>query len=108
MGDAEPVVACLEWNAWYNRQPPDEDPRLHVVGRIRCRSGDIRLSLEPTNEGIVNEADLFVLRLGYSGDLKTDDEVERDVEWADVVEGEIKRVEIRGECAAMIQVKIIS
>jgi hypothetical protein len=107
-GSPSPVVECKEWRAWYNREPIATDERLHVAGRVRCLSSDIKLTLEPTNEGVVDDPELFVLTFGYSGERKTDDIAELDVTWAGDVGDDIKSVEIHGECQAQIDVQILS
>ena len=103
-------VTCLDdkWDAWYNKQPGAEDDRLHVAGKVGCSSSSIELTLLPTNEGVVDDPDLFVLRLDATEPEVGDDLYdEKDVDWADPVDREIKRVEIRGVCQATIKVRIV-
>jgi hypothetical protein len=101
-------IECLRWRAWYNLEPPDEDDRLHVAGTVACKSSDIKLTLEPANEGIIDDPELFVLRLSVWVPPESNDEyVERDIGWADSVGQGITRVEIRGDCQATVPVEII-
>jgi hypothetical protein len=112
LGRSGPVkdswIECLKWKAWYNLEPPDEDDRLHVAGTVACKRSDIKLKLEPANEGIVDDSELFVLRLSFWVPPESNDEyVERDIEWADSVGLGIARVEIRGDCQATVPVEVI-
>jgi hypothetical protein len=111
MGRIGPVkdswIECLKWTAWYNLEPPGEEGLLHVAGVVACKSSDIKLTLEPANEGIIDDPELLVLRLSFWVPPDSNDEyVERDIEWADSVGQEIIRVEIRGECQATIPVEV--
>lgn len=105
--DGSRVVECLEWKAWY------EDHLLHVAGRVRCNSGDIKLNLEPAElsteptKGLGDlDPKLLILQLGLSGGLLTDDVVELGVEWAGSPEriAAVERIEIRGACQAHIEI----
>ncbi len=100
-----PNISC-EWSAWYNRMPGSDDPNLHVSGRCELPSGSIRITLEPGNEGIVDEPDLFVLEAKVEvPEVGTDDFVEREVTWEDDVGPDIKRVRVQGDLDANIEVE---
>lgn len=103
--DDKPNITC-KWDAWYNRQPGADDPNLHVVGRCQLPSGSIQITLEPGNEGIMDEPDLFVLQAKVEvPDVGTDDFVEREVSWEGDAGPDIKRVRVQGDLSADIEVR---
>lgn len=100
-------IECLEWHAWYNRMPGADDKRLHVTGTVRCFSGSIQLRLEPGNEGVVNQPELFVLDLWVEiPPFGTDDVVDKDVDWWGDAGQDITVVRIQRGCDATINVFI--
>jgi hypothetical protein len=103
-----PNIECLdEWAAWYDRMPGRNDPNLHVTGKIRCFSGSIQLRLEPGNEGVVEQPELFVLELKVDEPTGgTTDVVDKPVDWSDDVGQGIRVVRIQGPCSATIDVII--
>ena len=102
-----PNIDC-EWSAWYNRQPPGDDPDLHVVGRCKLPSGSIQVRLEQGNEGIVDNPKLFVLECSVEvPPVGTDDWVEREVSWQDDVGQDVETVRIQGDLSATVKVDII-
>lgn len=102
-----PNIEC-EWSAWYNRQPPEPDPCLHVVGHCKLPSGSIEITLEPGDVGVAPDPDLFALECRVEvPDVGTDDFVERDVTWEGDVGPDIKRVRIQGDLSAEVEVEII-
>lgn len=99
-----PNISC-EWSAWYNRMPGTDDPHLHVSGRCQVPSGSIQIRLEPGNEGVIDEPDLFVLDAIINvPDVGTDDFVEREVTWEGEAGPNIKRVRIQRDLEAEIAV----
>ena len=54
---------CFEWEAWYDLMPGAEHDVLHVSGKCEVASSSTDIRLEPDNEGIVDDPELFVLRL---------------------------------------------
>jgi hypothetical protein len=102
-----PDIEC-EWSAWCNRQPPREDPNLHVAGRCMLPSGSIEIRLEPGDEGVVDDPTLFVLQCSVDvPDVGTDDWVEREVSWQDDVGQEIEVVRVQGDLNATVKVDIV-
>lgn len=100
-------TGCRDWDAWYNRMPGSEDRNLHVAGTCECESSSIQLSLKPYNEGIVDEPDLFVLRLEVQRpDVGDTQWVEKQVSWEGPAGGAIKRVRVVGG-ADNIPVRIV-
>ncbi len=100
-----PNISC-EWSAWYNRMPGGDDPNLHVSGRCQMPSSSIQVTLEPGNEGVVDEPDLFVLEVSVTvPDVGTTDFVERDVTWEGDAGPDIKRVRIQGDLEAQMVVE---
>lgn len=99
-------MECFDWEAWYDRMPGANDDDLHVTGKCRLESSSIQVRLEPGNEGIVDEPDLFVLELEVERPPAGDDMVEeREVSWnGDAGQG-IKRVRIRGGSSSDIPVR---
>ncbi len=98
-------VSC-EWSAWYNRMPGRDDPNLYVAGRCGFPSGSMTWTLEPDNEGIVDDPELVVLRFTVeTPDVGTDDFVVRDVTWSGDVGPDVKRVQIRGDAHVEIPVR---
>lgn len=103
----DPNVEC-EWSAWYNRQPPREDPNLYVAGRCMLRSGSISVRLKPGNIGIVPDPTLFALECSVDvPNVGTDDWVEREVSWRGDVGQEIEVVRIQGDLNAEVRVDIV-
>jgi hypothetical protein len=94
-------VEC-EWSAWYNRQPPQHDPRLHVTGTCEVASSSVTLRLEPRSD---RGADPFVLALLVdrpdAGDTMM---ATKTVSWADDVGEGIGRVRIEGAGEAIVDV----
>jgi hypothetical protein len=101
---------CADWEAWYNDEPgPEPDRRLHVAAHCAFASGSIKWSLEPTNEGIVDDPDLFVLRLSVDDPgLGTGDFVETTIDWTGDAGQGIKRVAVRGDADVTVDVKRIT
>lgn len=96
---------CRDWEAWYNRMPGTNDPRLHVAGKCTLESSSISISLVPGNEGIVDEPDLFVLDLRVERpDIGDTQVVERDVSWVGDAGPSIARVRIQGGASAQVSV----
>lgn len=101
-----PLLALVDpggfsWEAWRNRMPGSHDPDLHVVGSCVFPTTGVRLSLEPTNVGIVPEPDLLALeltieRLGSGEDRIT----EKYAVWSGDVGTEVERVRIQGDAEA--------
>lgn len=88
--------------------PGKDDNRLHVVGKIGCSSSATKIMLSPGNEGVVDDPDLFVLDVKITEPEVGDDRYrEVDVEWAEDVGQHAKRVEIRGDCKAVVDVTIL-
>lgn len=103
--DGQSAVRCEQWSAWYNRMPGRDDPNLHVAGRCGFPSGSMTWTLEPDNEGIVDDPELAVLRFTvHTPEVGTDDFVERDVTWSGDVGPDVKRVQIRGDADVEIEV----
>ena len=102
--------SCTDWEAWYNDEPgPGEpDPNLRVSAECTFQSGSISWSLEPTNEGVVDDPERFVLRFEVNdpgiGDRRF---VEETIHWSGDVGRGIKCVEIRGDVNLEIKVKSI-
>jgi hypothetical protein len=103
-------VTCSEWSAWYDDMPgPDPNPELHVSAQCKFSSGSIKWTLEPDNEGPVDDPSLLVLRFTAKvPEAGTDDYVEKEITWRDDVGPDIKRVEIRGDASAKIKVQRVS
>jgi hypothetical protein len=99
---ADGEASCSDWSAWYNRMPPNPDPRLHVRGSCQVPEGK-RLTLMPGNVGIVPEPGLFVLeaRLDEGGYRAAD-----EVTWASDVGEDVQRVRIQGAASAEVEVTI--
>lgn len=99
------MTECRDWSAWYNRMPGADDPNLHVAGTCSKESSSIRLWLEPGNEGIVDEPDLFVLELkAERPDFGDTQYVEESVSWEGNVGEDIKRVRVQGEASTEVPV----
>lgn len=96
--DPEPEpdsVETRDWSAWYDRMPGAEDPDLHVSGICLLDSSNIMVQLEPDNEGIVDDPELFVLKLVVTRPAVLDNVyVEREVSWRGDAGPGIKRVRI--------------
>jgi hypothetical protein len=94
---AADAVPTRGWSAWYNRMPGTDDPDLHVSGTCSLESSNITVQLEPGNEGVIDDPELYVLRLVVTRPAVLDDLcVERDVNWQGAVGPAIKRVRING------------
>lgn len=103
--DTPSGVRC-EWSAWYNRMPGRDDPNLYVAGRCGFPSGSMTWTLEPDNEGMVDDPELVVLRFTVeTPEVGTDDFVERDVTWSGDAGPGVKRVQIRGDADVEIEVR---
>jgi len=91
------MYECRDWSAWYNRMPVTDEPNvLHVTGTCSLPSGSISITLEPDNEGIIDDPEFYVLRLRVEVPPGgTTDYVERDVHWEGDVGPDIRRVTIR-------------
>lgn len=99
------MFECFDWAAWFNRMPGTDDPELHVTGACKLRSSSITLTLEPGNEGPVDEPDLFVLSLKVDEPEFGDDRItDREVSWSGDAGPNIKYVRIQGGTEAMIEV----
>ena len=57
------MCRCFDWDAWYDRMPGADEGILRVAGSCEVSSSSIQLALEPDNEGVVDDPELFVLRL---------------------------------------------
>jgi hypothetical protein len=100
-------IEC-EWSAWYNGQPPRDDPDLHVAGRCGLPSGSIKIRLEPGNEGVVDDPNLFVLQCTAEvPEIGTDDWVDREVSWRGDVGSQIEFVRIQGDLSAKVKVETV-
>lgn len=97
---------CGNWSAWYNRMPGADDPNLYVSGLCSLPSSSITLTLEPDNEGIVDDPAVYVLRLVADVPDAGDDQYvpEREVTWSGNVGQDIRVVLVRGEAEAEIEV----
>jgi hypothetical protein len=99
-----PRIDC-EWSAWYNREPGAEDPNLYVAGRCGLPSGSIRITLEPGNEGLVDDPKLFVLQATVEvPEAGTGDFEEREVSWRGDAGPDIETVRVQGDLNATIAV----
>jgi hypothetical protein len=99
-------VVTRDWSAWYNRMPPVNHPDLHVSGTCYLQSSSTTVRLEPGNEGIIDDPELFVLRLVVTTpDIHDDRYVEREVSWQGDVGQGIKRVRING---ASVEIPVTS
>jgi hypothetical protein len=99
-------VVTRDWSAWYNRMPGADDPDLHVSGTCGLESSSTMVRLEPGNEGIIDDPELFVLRLVVTTpDIHDDRYVEREVSWHDNVGAGIKRVRVNG---ASVEIRVTS
>lgn len=109
--DADPSsrpLDCGQWSAWYNRMPPNPDPRLHVTGTCTLPMGGVKLTLEPGNVGVVPERGLFVLELKAEWpEIGPDVITEQTVTWEGETGEEVQRVRIQGAASAEIEVKIV-
>lgn len=100
-------LECGQWSAWYNRMPPDPDPRLHVAGVCEMPQAGVKLTLEPGNVGIVPERGLFVLELKAEWPQAGAAVVtEQSVSWEGETGEEVQRVRIQGAASAEIEVTI--
>lgn len=105
--DSSDGVRTRDWSAWYNRRPLAEDPHLHVSGTCRLESSGFTVRLEPDNEGVVDDPELFVLKLVVTSPAIHDAQhVEREVTWQDNVGAGIRRVRISG-VSTEIPVRIV-
>lgn len=86
------------WRARFIGNPAGEQHvELHVSAICRLPSSSCRAELHAGNEGIVDEEDLYVLKLVIDcPDMGTADYVERPVEWCDRVPHTVRRVRIDG------------
>lgn len=101
------MVRSIEWSAWYDHQPGGGSDRdlLRVAGKCEVDSSSVELSLEPTNEGIVDDPDVVVLALCEKRpDVGTDDMAVKDVS-TEVREGGVKVVHLRGLVDEVITVE---
>jgi hypothetical protein len=102
--------SCTDWEAWYPPEGPDvkTDGKLRVSAQCTFESGSITWKLEPTNEGVVDDPKLFVLRLTVDDPgIGTHDHVEKKIEWTDddrAAGQGIECVEIRGDASEKIEV----
>jgi hypothetical protein len=104
---ADMIECPKEWHAWYNRMPGADDKHLHVTGTVKCFSGSIQLRLEPGNEGVDDQPELFVLDLWVKRPpFGTDDVVDKDVDWWGDAGQDIKVVRIQRGCDATTNVVI--
>lgn len=89
------MTRCFDWTAWYDRMPGADQDVLHVAGRCEVDSSSTQIRLEPYNEGIVDDPELFVVRVVVDetdwGDTMMDTK-EVGGRWRELG---IKRVEIR-------------
>lgn len=99
-------MECLGWDAWYNRMPGAGDDDLHVAGKCRLESSSIGSRLVPSNEGIIDDPDVFVLSLEVErlpvGDYMLD---EREVSSRGDAVQTVKRVRIQGGVSAEVPVR---
>lgn len=94
----ETTYASHDWEAWYNRQPGADDPRLHVVGKVDLPSSSIVATLEFWTDGVIDEPDLVTLRVVVDvPDVGDDLFVTKDLVWEENVGPDIKRVRILGD-----------
>jgi hypothetical protein len=92
---------CSDWAAWYDRMPPDPDPRLHVRGSCRLPEGK-QLTLTPGDIGVAPEPGLFALEARLEDGYGSGDEVT----WTGNAGEDVKRVRIQGAVSAEIEVEI--
>jgi hypothetical protein len=89
------MCRCFEWDAWYDQMPGADHDVLHVAGKCEVSSSSTELELEPTNEGIVDDPELFVLRLVVKKSPVGDTMMATKEVSGRWPEAGIKRVEIR-------------
>jgi hypothetical protein len=99
------MTTFKDWDAWRDRTPGADDTDLHVAGVCECESASIEVTLEPGNEGIVDEQDLFVLQLTLT---RPDSGFEKRLTWQGPVDGDVTRVRIQGDATATIQVRDVN
>jgi hypothetical protein len=98
-------MECMDWDAWYDQMSGADHDVLHVAGRCEVESSSVELSLEPGNEGIVDDPELFVLELRVQRPPVGDDKMtEKEVSWRETAPG-IKRVRIQGAAEATLKVR---
>ena len=98
-------MECMDWDAWYDQMPGADHDVLHVAGRCEVESSSVELSLEPGNEGIVDDPELIVLELRVQRAPAGDDMMaEKEVSWKGTAPG-IKQVRIQGAADATIKVR---
>jgi len=102
------MVDCLGWDAWYDRMPGSDPDILHVVGQIGCPSSATSLSIDYTNEGVMDDSALIALLLMVDEPAMGDDQyVEKEIPWSDRVAG-IETVRIHGPCPQQVRVREVS
>jgi hypothetical protein len=95
----------FSWIAWRNRMPGIDDPDLHVVGTCQFGSSSVELSLEPGNEGVVDDPELFVLQLTISEPAGGDEMMSEEYAiWTGDVGPDVKRVRVQGGAQAEFEV----
>src|SRR5687767_6553705 len=98
-------MKCMDWDAWYDQMPGADHDVLHVAGRCEVESSSYELSLQPGNEGVIDDPELFVLELRVKRPPAGDDQMdEKEVGWRNTAPG-IKRVRIQGEANATVTVR---
>jgi hypothetical protein len=102
---AEFAAESFQWEAWYNRMSGVDDKDLHVAGKVGLPSSQAEVTLEPYNDGIVDDPSVFVLKLTVVmpgvGDTRY---VERDVGWHGNAGPDIKTVRICGDVSGEMPV----
>jgi hypothetical protein len=95
-----------EWQAWYDRMPPNPSDDLHVTGRCKAPVAGVRARLVLGNEGVADEPDLLVLELKVEWP-EVSNQVEETIEVNQVFHATpgIERVRIQGGAEAEIEVR---
>jgi hypothetical protein len=90
--------------AWYERTPGADEQALHVRGTCGFESSGFRSWLEPRDE-FDEDPERFVLHLMVERPAGSDTAyVERELTWSGPVGDDVKRVSIRGEARAEVEV----
>ncbi len=89
---------CGSWEAWRNRMPGDDPDRgmmVRVTGSCECDRDGYEISLEPTNEGIVDDPSLIALRCVIKEpDIGPTVMTQQQVEWEEPTDEAVTRIRI--------------
>jgi hypothetical protein len=100
-----PPFTCANWEAWYNRMPGRQDPRLHVTGECTLPVSGVKLTLEQGDVGVAPEPGLLALELKADfPDVSSEVMTPVTVAWAEDVGPDVERVRIQGAASAEIDV----